>query len=130
MAPVKPLVREVCATPENVGVLRHAVCDLARAAGADEATLGEVALAVSEACGNAVVHAYPDGRPGPLTVEADARDHELRVRVADRGRGLAPRPDSPGMGLGLPLMTRLAQALRIDHGPGGTGTEVRMTFVI
>lgn len=114
--------------PESVGVVRHAACDLARDAGADEATVGQVALAVSEACGNAVVHAYPPGELGPLTFEASAAEGELSVRVADRGRGLAPRPDSPGLGLGLPLMSRLATALRIEPGPGGAGTEIRMTF--
>jgi serine/threonine-protein kinase RsbW/stage II sporulation protein AB (anti-sigma F factor) len=47
--------------------------------------------------------------------------------VTDRGRGIVPRPDSPGLGLGLPLIATLAESLEL-----GTGnleeTEVRMTF--
>lgn len=123
-------VLTLAGTAENARTLRHAACDLARDAGADAATLGAIALAVGEACGNAVVHAYPPGEPGPLKLEARAGGGELRVRVADQGRGIAPRADSPGLGLGLPLMSHLTEALRIDPGPGGTGTEVSMTFLL
>jgi serine/threonine-protein kinase RsbW/stage II sporulation protein AB (anti-sigma F factor) len=42
---------------------------------------------------------------------------------------MTPRPDSPGLGLGLPLMTRLADAVQISTHPEG-GTEVRMTFTV
>jgi hypothetical protein len=39
------------------------------------------------------------------------------------------RPDSPGAGLGLSIIGRLAQRLEIgENGP--SGTEVRMTFAV
>ena len=54
-------------------------------------------------------------------------DRRLYLVVLDRGRGIVPRPDSPGLGLGLPLIATLAESLEL-----GTGkleeTEVRMTF--
>jgi hypothetical protein len=40
---------------------------------------------------------------------------------------MRPRPDSPGFGIGLPLIGNLASAVEIHEAPGG-GTEVRMTF--
>ena len=40
---------------------------------------------------------------------------------------MAPRVDSPGLGVGLPVMAAIADALEIDT-PGGAGTLVRMTF--
>ena len=40
---------------------------------------------------------------------------------------MLPRPDSPGLGLGLSIIGRLSQRLEIgENGP--SGTEVRMTF--
>jgi serine/threonine-protein kinase RsbW/stage II sporulation protein AB (anti-sigma F factor) len=55
-------------------------------------------------------------------------ERDLEVVVTDMGRGIVPRPDSTGLGLGLPLMTTLAKHLTITDGDGGRGTEVRMLF--
>jgi len=52
------------------------------------------------------------------------------VVVTDMGRGCVPRPDSGGIGLGLPLMTSLARSVTIVDGDGGRGTEVRMLFAL
>jgi serine/threonine-protein kinase RsbW len=120
----------VPAIAENVAALRHAVGELAMRAGATARAAGDVALAVGEACGNVVLHAYPPGETGPLIVEARARDRELEVIVTDIGRGIVPRPDSTGLGLGLPLMTTLARHVTITDGDGGRGTEVRMVFAL
>jgi serine/threonine-protein kinase RsbW len=122
--------RSVPAIPENVAAIRHAVTGVARRAGAGERAQGDVALAVGEACGNVVLHAYPPGDTGPLVVEARVLDRELEVVVVDEGRGLVPRPDSAGLGLGLPLMTTLARSVNVAGGPEGRGTTVRMTFAL
>src|SRR4051812_2861137 len=124
------LARSVPAIPENVSALRHAITELAERAGAGERAAGDVALAVGEACGNVVLHAYPPGETGPLIVEARVRDRELEVIVTDMGRGIVPRPDSTGLGLGLPLMTTLARHVTIADGDGGRGTEVKMIFAL
>ena len=105
--------KEVTATPdlelklparaENVAVVRHAFGGFAEALSVDEQTLADIKLAITEACTNVVIR--------------------------DRGRGIVPRPDSPGLGLGLPLIATLAESLELgkddaDH------TEVRMTFAL
>ena len=84
----------------------------ARRSTIDDQTLSDVKLAVTEACTNAVVHAYPDGE-GPLEVAAYVRDDRLMLVVRDEGRGIVPRTDSPGLGLGLPLIATLAEALEL-----------------
>jgi serine/threonine-protein kinase RsbW len=122
------VARSVPAIPENVSALRHAVTDLVVRAGCSEQARGDVALAVGEACGNVVMHAYPPGETGPLIVEARIIDREVEVIVTDMGRGMVPRPDSRGLGLGLPLMTTLAKTLAIADGDGGRGCAVRMLF--
>jgi anti-sigma regulatory factor (Ser/Thr protein kinase) len=124
------LIRSVPATPDNVATLRHAVTGLARRAGAGTRAQGDVALALGEACGNVVIHAYPPGDVGPLIVEARVGDGELEVVVSDEGRGMTPHPATAGLGLGLPLMSSLAKVLTITDGEGGRGTDVRMTFAL
>lgn len=123
------LVRQVHAVADHVADVRRAVLAFAREHGASGAALSDIALAVSEACTNVVMHAYIDTTPGPIRVEAYHENGELVVVVADEGRGMAPRPDSPGLGLGLALIARLAERVEItDHTP--TGTKLQMTFAV
>jgi serine/threonine-protein kinase RsbW/stage II sporulation protein AB (anti-sigma F factor) len=118
------------ATPEHVSDARTCVAALARRAGAPTTTLDGVRLAVSEAVSNVVVHGYRGLEPGAVTVAAEAEDQELRVVVSDEGCGLVPRTDSPGMGLGLPLISQLAGNVSVSPGPGGHGTVLCMTFAL
>jgi anti-sigma regulatory factor (Ser/Thr protein kinase) len=96
--------------------------DLAADRGAD------IAAVVSEAATNAVLHAYRDPTPGPLYAAATLGGDSLTVWISDTGRGMLPRGDSPGLGLGVTLMTRLCDQLQISaHGNGG-GTCVTAVF--
>src|SRR3954454_24931387 len=116
------------ARAENVAVVRHAFGGFGDALDVPDHALADVKLAVTEACTNVVVHAYPDGE-GPLGIAAWVRDDRLTVVVHDEGRGMLPRPDSPGLGLGLPLIATLADSLELGTGPDER-TEVRMTFLL
>jgi serine/threonine-protein kinase RsbW len=114
------------ARPENVAVARHAIGGFADVLDVPDQTLADVKLAVTEACTNVVVHAYP-GSEGPMGLRATVVDDVLRVVVVDQGRGMLPRPDSPGLGLGLPLIATLTESLELGTGEGEQ-TEVTMTF--
>jgi anti-sigma regulatory factor (Ser/Thr protein kinase) len=114
------------ARAENVAVVRHAFGGLGDVLDVPDQTLSDIKLAVTEACTNVVVHAYPD-REGELRVRALVDDRRLTVVVVDTGRGILPRPDSPGLGLGLPLIATLAESLELGTGSADE-TEVRMTF--
>jgi serine/threonine-protein kinase RsbW len=114
------------ARAENVAVVRHAFGGLGDALDVPDHALADVKLAVTEACTNVVVHAYPDG-DGPMSVTAQLEDGALTVIVGDEGRGILPRPDSPGLGLGLPLIATLASSLELGTN-GLDQTEVRMVF--
>jgi serine/threonine-protein kinase RsbW/stage II sporulation protein AB (anti-sigma F factor) len=89
-----------------------------------------VDLAVSEAVTNAVVHAYRDRHPGAesgqVRITVTVEDGELLVVVSDEGMGLAPRLDSPGAGLGLPLMATLADRFEVQNLT--TGTRLLLGF--
>lgn len=115
------------ARAENVAIVRHALGALGEVLEVDEQKLSDIRLAVTEACTNVVVHAYPDGQEGPLEVLATLLGDELLVVVRDEGQGIAPRPDSPGLGLGLPLIASLAESVQLGH-DAQERTEVRMTF--
>jgi serine/threonine-protein kinase RsbW/stage II sporulation protein AB (anti-sigma F factor) len=82
---------------------------------------------VSEALTNVVLHAYPPDRAGPVGVSAKLTDDTVEVTVSDEGGGMAPRTNSPGAGLGLPIIAQLASSIEISHG-AGDGTRLRMTF--
>jgi serine/threonine-protein kinase RsbW/stage II sporulation protein AB (anti-sigma F factor) len=88
----------------------------------------DILLVTTEAATNAVLHAYPDSHPGPLYVAATLIDHDLIVCVIDRGRGMRPRSHSPGLGVGLRLMTELADERRIGSDAAGVGTSVQLRF--
>jgi anti-sigma regulatory factor (Ser/Thr protein kinase) len=112
-------------TPPGVGELRRAVGDIARRAGLSERTIDAARLAASEAASNAVIHAYRDS-PGDLQLKARVEDGELQVIIADHGAGLAPRTDSPGLGLGLPIMAHVSERFEVVSGP--EGTEIHLAF--
>jgi serine/threonine-protein kinase RsbW len=119
------------AVPESVPDVRHWLIDRAREAGAGPRALGAIGLAAAEAATNAVLHAFSDRvGVGQIAVSTELLDQDrLRVVVADNGSGLRPRPDSPGLGLGLPLISQLADDLEITA-PAAGGTEVRMDFAL
>lgn len=94
--------------------------------GADPSLKEAVCLAASEAMTNAVVHAY-HGQPGRVYVTAAVVSDELWILIADDGRGLEPRSERPGLGLGLGLIAQVTSELAIVPRANG-GTEVRMRF--
>jgi len=112
-------------TPLGVAAARGEVEAVARDCGMDGLALGAVKLAVNEAVTNAVVHAYAENE-GHISVTVELADKELAVTVADTGAGLLPRADSPGLGMGLPLIAQLTE--RIDVRSDDGGTEIRMWF--
>jgi serine/threonine-protein kinase RsbW/stage II sporulation protein AB (anti-sigma F factor) len=114
-------------TPLGVGAMRREIAAYAQRVGLDEDGVSDVRLAVSEAATNAVVHGYRD-IDGELKVVAYVADDELVVIVSDTGRGLTPRPDSPGLGLGMPLMASVTSRFRVVS--RGAGTEIHMAFAL
>jgi len=118
------------AQPPQVAAIRRAVSGIALRAGADTPTLIRLELAVSEAATNVVLHAYrAPGAIGHVHVTAYVDDGVIDVAVRDHGCGMSPRPDSPGMGLGLSLMASESDHFEVRSADGG-GTEVLLRFLL
>jgi anti-sigma regulatory factor (Ser/Thr protein kinase) len=119
------------ADERNVAQARQSVADFACANGVPDSRVGDISLAVSEAVTNAMVHAFRSlGDDGTILVVVTLRQHKwIDVSVTDNGSGMAPRDDSPGLGLGLPLIRHLADQFDHRRPAGGTGTELWMRFV-
>jgi serine/threonine-protein kinase RsbW len=120
----------VPAETSNVALVRHALAGVAESVGMDGPGVADLKTVVTEACMNAVVHAYP-GAPGAIDVEAEPGAEALVVRIVDHGVGFQPRPDveSPGssLRLGLSLIAALSSSFSIS-GRVGEGTVVEMVL--
>ena len=119
----------MAARPEGVGVVRQALAGMADALDFDAAILADMKMAVTEACTNVVVHAYPT-EDGPLDVDMLAGAGGLTIVVRDSGGGIQPHAvaaEPRALGLGLPLIAALSDSFELKGGAGG-GTEVVMTF--
>jgi anti-sigma regulatory factor (Ser/Thr protein kinase) len=117
------------ARPENVAVVRQALTGLGDAYDLDPELLGDIKTAVTEACNNVVLHAYPD-EEGIVEVEADSDGEHTDVIVRDFGAGIQPRSftEERTLGLGLPLIATLSSKFEIRGGSPDLGIEVDMTF--
>lgn len=112
------------ATADAVPKARRAVGAFAAEHGLDR---GRVELAVAEAVANAVLHGFLEGAPGEVVVRAWVPGRHLRVEVSDNGLGVRNRHESPGLGLGLPLIEELTREFTVGR-RGGGGTVVSMEF--
>jgi len=118
------------AEPDAAMASRHALTEFARDNGATGQLLSDIALAVSEAVSNVIIHAYRDRpRPGAVSVEGEREGNMLSIVVRDDGPGMTPRHDSPGLGFGLSLIAQVTQAMELRARPEG-GSELRMSFAL
>jgi anti-sigma regulatory factor (Ser/Thr protein kinase) len=115
---------------DNVVIVREILNALAEKVEFTD-SLDDVKAAVSEACNNVVVHAYPDAE-GPMEVDLCVRRGELIAIVRDFGvgtvTGLAD-DESPGRGIGLAVIEALAADVQLRARPQ-YGVEMQMTFAI
>jgi serine/threonine-protein kinase RsbW len=114
--------------PGNVPAARRDVIRHLHACETADPPLNDIALVLSEAMTNAVVHAYVDlPEPGEIRVKMELHRDDIELIVEDDGRGLRPRPDSPGLGLGLPLIATVSDHFD-THTEPGVGTRLCVWF--
>ena len=118
------------AKPEYIALGRLALTGLERLRPFPEGVLGDMKLALTEACTNSVQHAY-DGGEGTVEIVYELHPDRLVVEVSDSGEGFEPGAGTPRGpdelaegGLGIAIIEALTDELQI-HGRNGGGSRLR-----
>ena len=112
--------------PENLALARLALAGVGSLAGASEAAVADLKLAVTEACTNSILHGYPNGAAGELVVRLRAVNGAVEVEVEDDGVGFDPaghdveRRREDGQGMGLMIIRSLMDSLEVESDESGT----------
>jgi anti-sigma regulatory factor (Ser/Thr protein kinase) len=117
------------ARAENLALVRQALAGLADGAQIGDDALSDLKQIATEACMNAVVHAYPDDDEGRIDVVATATETVVELKVRDWGVGFRPRPaeHEGSLRLGLPLIATVADSFEIaSPADGGTALMARV----
>ena len=120
--------------PENLALARLALAGLGPLAGASDGEVADLKLAVTEACTNAILHAYVDGNEGELVVRYRVGPGAVSIEVKDDGIGF--NPDDPGtgessaVGYGMGLMIIRTLTDRLEIRSDGTGSCVTFSKAV
>jgi anti-sigma regulatory factor (Ser/Thr protein kinase) len=111
--------------PWSITETRKRVAEYAEAGGANG---DDVELAVAEAVGNAVRHAYGGRDDGVIRVRAEMDGPgRLVVEIADFGSGITTHARSRRAGLGLPIIGALADSIEVKSADAGTRIVLRFS---
>ncbi|MFJ9926764.1 ATP-binding protein [Streptomyces misionensis] len=120
----------------SVPLARRLLLGSMETAGVDPEISYDLAVALGEACANAVEHGGAGGTPQGYRVTAYLDGERCRIEVADSGPGFAhtrgslpARPDAEH-GRGLCLIRELADHVHIGPEPGRRGTVVSFDKVL
>jgi serine/threonine-protein kinase RsbW len=133
-----PTVRlTIPAKAEYITLVRLALSGLSQSRELSDETLGDLKLAVTEACSNSVRHAYDEGREGSVEVTYELHPDRLVVEVCDDGAGfnvpdhvLGDEESLNEGGLGIAIIRELADELELGTRDGGQGSRLRLVKFI
>ena len=120
---------------EYVGVVRLAISGIATRMNFTVEEIEDIKIAISEACTNAVQHAYPN-KTGHIDIKSTIDDDKLTIEVSDQGVGFdtsilgskEQREKSEkklGLGLGLTFIKNLMDDANV-YSSVGKGTTITM----
>ena len=78
---------EIPALAEYVAIIRLAISGVATRMHFNIEEIEDIKIAVSEACTNAVQHAYPDTENGKINLVATLHSDKLNITITDSGKG-------------------------------------------
>ena len=112
----------VRAEPKNLAQVRRALRRWLHERVADEAAIAEMTIAVSEACANAIEHAYG---PSPATFEVHGFAHEGEITITVRDDGQWRPPRGQNRGRGLSIIVAAMDDVQIERTTEGTEIVMR-----
>ena len=113
------------AEPASLAGMRQNLRRWLAASAVSPPVAGQVALAASEACSNAIEHAYRGDPSGQVRLTAELHGPRLDLVVADGSRWRPAAPDRGDRGHGLAMMRAFMADVVIE--PTASGTTVRMS---
>lgn len=134
----RPISMEMPADAEYIDIVRFTLYGIATKLGFSFEEIEDMKVAVSEACNNAVIHAYEPDRQGIIELRFEPFPEGLRIIVKDQGNsfdGVSKLEESTSLhdqelsetnigGLGLYLMQALMDEVEVKN---NGGTEVVLT---
>ena len=131
-----PTVRlTIPAKAEYITLVRLALSGLSGLRPLSEEVLGDLKLAVTEACTNSVRHGY-DGEEGIVEVVYELLPDRLVVEVADDGPGFDAAGDRPlgdGLaegGLGIAIIKAVSDEFEAGKQADGRGSRLRFVKLL
>ena len=131
-----PTVRlTIPAKPEYITLVRLALSGLSGLRPLSEETLGDMKLAVTEACTNSVRHGYQDGG-GRVEILYELQPDRLVVEVADDGPGFDASGDRPTEeslaegGLGIAIIKAVSDEFESGERSDGRGSRLRFVKLL
>ena len=110
---------EVPAEPSTLPELRRRLRGWLERQQVGAAEAADVVLAVSEACNNAIEHAYRD-REGTIKLRLDVEPNAVRALIEDKGTWLEATESGGEGGRGIALMKHLTHSAEIESDANGT----------
>jgi serine/threonine-protein kinase RsbW len=123
------------AKAEYIALVRLALSGLSRLRPLSEEALGDLKLAVTEACTNSVRHGYGDGE-GTVDILYELQPDRLVVEVADDGPGFdaaGERPSEENLeegGLGIAIIKAVSDEFEAGQRTEGQGSRLRFTKLL
>lgn len=123
------------AKAEYITLVRLALSGLSRLRPLSEEALGDLKLAVTEACTNSVRHGYA-GRDGTVDIVYELQPDRLVVEVADDGPGFDPAGDRPSEenlaegGLGIAIIRAVSDEFEAGARTDGHGSRLRFVKLL
>lgn len=127
--PMTSIRLTIPAKAEYIALGRLALTGIARLRPLSAEALGDLKLALTEACTNSVKHAY-DEHGGRVGITYELYTDRLEVEVVDDGEGFQRRADAANgdgigeSGLGLAIIKAVADGVEIGDRDGG-GASLR-----
>jgi PAS domain S-box-containing protein len=122
-----PLRLSLPAVPASLAGMRRSLRLWLAASGVSPVVSSQVTLAASEACSNAIEHAYGGDPAGQVRLAADICGPRLEIVVADDSTW-KPSVAGGGRGQGLPMMRTFMDDVVLE--PSAHGTTVRMSRTV
>jgi anti-sigma regulatory factor (Ser/Thr protein kinase) len=121
------------AKPDYLLLARLTLSGITRDLPLGDEVLADLKLALTEACGNVVRHAYT-GSDGDVSVAFTIDDNRILMTVQDYGDGIrapdaiveTPVEGPLEGGMGMSIIRAIVDELEVEPGHDGQGTIVRM----